>query len=217
MKTIKTIIAVSICLLSTLSMFGQNKLSISANAGLNLSNTKTFIDTTWNTTQIKGTYFGLNISIPIKSLFLQTGISFNQKGFNYQEVQTDWFAGDTYTLNMSMKTDYLEVPIILGKKFTIKENFGISVFLGGYVASALSGNIVESYEYSGQVEKTSESMKWGQDRDFIRLDYGYNFGSELSYKMISIGLKKSYGICNFTNYDGELYNRTSTMYLTYKF
>ena len=116
-----------------------------------------------------------------------------------------------------MKTDYIEVPINLGKKFSINDNLGISVLLGGYLGSALSGDITQSFEYSGQIEKINESMRWGEDRDFIRLDYGYNFGLEFSYKMISLGVQKTNGICNFMTDDGELYNRTLTFYTSYKF
>ena len=216
MKTLKTIIAVLICLLMATNLLSQNKISISAKAGLNLSNTKTFIDTTWNTKSTTGANVGINVTFPIKSLFLQTGISFSQKGFNYETTETNW-NGETIKSTILMKTDYIELPISLGKKFSINDNLGISVLLGGYLGSALSGDITQSFEYSGQIEKINESMRWGEDRDFIRLDYGYNFGLEFSYKMISLGVQKTNGICNFMTDDGELYNRTLTFYTSYKF
>jgi hypothetical protein len=169
--------------------------------GLNLSNMAFKTDDISISPSTKaGFHIGASFEIPIfKIISIEPALLFSAKGCKISDFKTNLY--------------YLEVPINVKATFDVKV---VKIYgaLGPYIGIALFGN--------NKVEDEKESIEWGSDGDFKRIDVGLTFGAGVEIGAIPIyfGLSYSLGLSNISaNSDGDasVNNRVFGISVGYKF
>ncbi|OFX61735.1 MAG: hypothetical protein A2066_19050 [Bacteroidetes bacterium GWB2_41_8] len=161
---------------------------------------------------LPGFNVGPILEMPIKNIFsFETGILFTSKGHK--------LAGDILGVQDYLFVDnlfYLEIPALLKVLIPIQKA-KVFVLTGGYVGSALYGNITaEGVENTG-FKRLKNKIQWGNEpNEYDRFDYGLKFGIGTKLKRYQIGAIYSIGLKDFSNVESiEQRNRVVEFYIQY--
>ena len=148
---------------------------------------------------LEGFHLGLIVEIPIHQLLtLEPGIIAEIKGFKYEEEDmTETYILRDYLLYVDIPVN-LKVRIPLGLLKPYAEA-GPYIGFGTYGKSWIT--------YDGDDE--SEDIEWGgDDGDYKRFDWGFNFGAGVEVGRVIIGASYGLGLANISNWDEvEIKNR----------
>lgn len=234
---ITTFIALS---LSFSFLAAQNSFFIGGNAGVNFSKfkyTEDLAELYSSTSSLAGVNGGFTAGIIIQNISLTTGISYMQKGGHYE---TDNFLDQNGTgfLSADEKLHYLSIPLLLGYRGHITDNFGFSLAMGPSFNLGLNGTIDESIEYYGSEDISTEQYKvaYGSsvNEDYRKLQMGFQLSPGLFFElnnrsMVTVnvtwdnGVKDSYNErykqanTFFDNFKGNQFNRSTMITVGYEY
>jgi Outer membrane protein beta-barrel domain len=126
-----------------------------------------------------GVHFGMDYSMPLNKKFsLLCGFLFSSKGSDYKIDSVD----------ISLTPTYLEIPLNINCTFGSKAT-KILLFAGPYCACTIGGyQIISGREF--------RYLKFGSDetKDLKFFDFGFNFGTGVSFKNIMISAQYGIGL-----------------------
>lgn len=139
------------------------------------------------------------------NLYLEPGLLFNMKGYNYNtEFSED---GRTFTYHEDLKVNYLEIPINL--KFATDTRFAkVYGAVGPYIAFALNGKVKTVTTFDGESVKDNFPVEFGNggvNDDMVRFDSGLNFGAGVEFGSIQIGASYGLGLSNISPFNDNGY------------
>ena len=202
MKTLYSYLAALCLILACATTTQAQKISI--RGGYNMSSIKEKVDNSsdgmFESKMRSGFHLGGLVDFSInKKLSFETGIGVTSKGtsFNMNELASLFAPGAT--MEMKVKTTYLEVPITL--KYTQELNDNLDLFLqaGPYVGFGISGKTEISMELDGDTETEEDDIIWGNDEanDMLtHLDAGLTFGGGMSIGSVLVGVSYDLGLNN---------------------
>ena len=234
---ITTIIAVA---LSLNFLAAQNSFFIGGNAGVNFSKfkyTEDLAELYSSTTPLTGLNGGFTTGIVINNISLTSGLNYIQKGSHYE---TDNFVDQNGTgfLSADEKLHYLSVPLLLGYRAHLTDNFGFTLAMGPSFNIGLGGNINESIEYYGSEDITTEQYKveFGSsvNEDYRKTQVGFQVSPGLFFKLnnssqVTVNLTWDNGINDsyntrykqantfFDNFKGNQFNRSTVLTVSYEY
>jgi hypothetical protein len=211
-KTLLTLVLFSISVMT----FAQT-IHLGIKAGVNLSN-QTFSGATdiLPSKNLTGFNAGGILDIGFNKFSIQPGVFYTTKGRKYKMGIVD--ANQTFatTAYLSIRLNYIEMPVNFLYKFNAGTNTKIYVGGGPYLGIGISRNSSTSNYPDGDV---STSSSFGGDSGYKNPDYGLNAtaGVEINNKII-IGANYGYGLANITPATGvKLYNETLSFSVGYLF
>jgi len=151
------------------------------------------------------------VELPVKyGFWLQSGLGIAGKG----SVLHDG------ALTTTTHLTYLDLPLNIMRKFTFTDIGKFYIGAGGYVANGISG----SFYYQTPSSSSTDFVRYGNEDDFRRIDFGLNFlaGFELKNKL-TFDVKYSRGLNNIASDPQEdtgiidIRNRVFTLGLGYLF
>lgn len=151
-------------------------------AGMTLSGIHSNATDLRSTTARSGMYFGVQGGVPVMPyapLFLESGLSFVEKGAKYGSGGS----GLSYDLN------YLEIPLLLRYKGYLGPDSCIEPFGGFYVAGGVGGQI---RDYERRVAYSSF------DNEFRRFDSGFRLGCSVSFLLFQLEAGYDIGLANIS-------------------
>lgn len=102
-----------------------------------------------------------------QEIAVEGGLIFETKGFHQKLDEA------SYSHNNKTTLYFVDVPVYLKYLYRFRSLNKIYVGAGGYVGSGLFGNESITFQYEGaDAMSNSESVTWGSDGDYNRLDYG---------------------------------------------
>lgn len=115
-------------------------------------------------------HVGLIADIPLmQSLYVQTGLYLQNKGYKYEE--------DGYT--ETAKPMYLEIPVLASYRYDLSDALQLQVNVGPYFGYGLGGKVKAEFEHYGD----DEADFFGDDDDQFgakRFNCGLQFGAGLT-------------------------------------
>lgn len=161
-----------------LSGTGVANINLGAELGFGLAN-----NTDSTGTGNYGSRFGLNGALVTdfamgETFLLSTGLGYFQKGFKNS-------AGTT-----TVKLDYLEIPVLAKWRFMPEGQFHPTVFVGPFLAFALSRNSVPDGGTATDVSATYGSTDWG-----LTVGGGFEYGFSETMAL-AFNLRYDWGIPN---------------------
>ena len=230
MKKIYTFLLVTSVIGNVYAQDSVKKVSFLVKGGVNFSNyaaSESKKANNINDKNLLGLNFGVAANYKLSnSIALQTGLSFNQKGYINQfeiedrnEINED--LGTTTIHKTTQRVSYLELPI--NAIYNYKK---VSLGLGPYLAYAIKATSV--FQMSKPVQgysanhKFESDMKIGNDKTSVvkPLEFGLNFLVDYEFKYgISIGANYGLGITNASKliFVREGKNRVFSVLVGYKF
>lgn len=98
---------------------------------------------------------------------VEGGLLFETKGFHQKLDETSYSHKNKTTLY------FVDVPVYVKYLYRFRSLNKIYFGAGGYVGSGLFGNESITFQYEGaDAMSSSESVNWGSEGDYKRLDYG---------------------------------------------
>lgn len=156
-----------------------------------------------------GPHAGIVVYSSLSSpVYLQSGLLYSVKGVSAADE-------DMPDLEMSLKYEFIELPVNVGFQIPIGSNFKISPYIGAYGA----------YAYKGTAKFMGMSIDIF-DNDFIdedddkakRIDYGANVGLGFHFgSRIILNAQYSHGLANLGDADDTVNSRTASLGLTFVF
>jgi opacity protein-like surface antigen len=233
MKTIK-FLSLTIFLLIGNYVSGQNSpLSLTVNAGGNLSDMRIKDSDTDSKFGFRGGV-GLEMNLS-NNFFLQTGLDFAMKGAKSKQMQTgdvngDGIFGDIYMSDEKMNASYLILPLKAGYRLNLSEAIRINFSLGPYFgygiggkykgkAAFRSGPIVDDNsltEGTGNVQYEEYSGKTFSSDALKRFDMGVAANVGIEYSRVLLGIGYEYGFFNYSRGSSSSYNNSLFFTLGYR-
>jgi hypothetical protein len=147
---------------------------------------------------LAGFHLGASIDIALNDNFsFQPGLLFTTKGVKF-DLSDSIFA----TNDASWNFRYLNIPLNL--KYTHEINDDLSIFglAGPYIGFGLTGTVTQDTGGpGGLIESTETNIKFNDDDDFNRLDFGLGFGAGVGYQAFSLGLYYDLGLATLSSLD----------------
>ncbi|MEE1546236.1 MAG: porin family protein [Prevotella pectinovora] len=220
----KKIFLFVICALMSVCTFAQSKINWEGQAGLNISKYNTVL---YGSNM--GFHVGVRGQMDVPSLFngayINAGALFSLKGASIDMGELADGKSSAY---------YLDIPVHLGYKHTVNDNFSVFGEFGPYFAFGLFGKTdSNTIDYDDDYEQVSSYESHNTFDEFKRFDFGLGIrlGVEFRQKYtFSIGY--DFGLANTWNknwekeeseYDDEINlvedvkNRNLTISIGYKF
>jgi hypothetical protein len=193
-----------VCVLGATTLFAQPTLM--PRAGVSISNIalsdelKEFLGD--NESSI-GFVIGAGVEFPIAGelLALQPELLFHQRGSKLT------FDEDGFSQEMTVKLNYLELPVLLKAKFGM-----FSVYAGPSIAYGIGGSYKSKYSYQGQTFEETGKVKFGDEPDNFEgddiyvdnaLDYNANIGAGVKLGPVIIDLRYVLGLANIQDEDPD--------------
>ena len=153
-----------------------------------------------------GMHLGGVAHIPLSDVMqLRTGLIYSQKGASDSETEGG------YTTDVTLKLDYLEIPIEVA--FKLGDAFALSA--GPYIAFAMNKSVAIDTDAPGAAEEIAfmEALMTAVIDDYVGgMDFGLNLGASFAIgESILIGTKYSMGLMDIldeeqvTGVDGEVW------------
>jgi hypothetical protein len=225
---------------SLISLSAQrSSLYIGATGGVNLSKfkfTSELSELYTSTNSIPGLNGGVTFGMELGNVTLSSGLQYIQKGGEYQ---TDNFEGDLGTgfFTARERLHFVSVPLLIGYRKFLSDQFGVSVALGPSFNFGISGKLDETIEYFGEtdVEETHYIVHFGNsvNDDYKGMQVGFQFSPGLFYAIndrsrltfnitwdsgLSDAFNPRYKDANtfFDDYRGSALNRTTMFSIGYQ-
>ena len=218
----------------------QNSFFIGTNAGINFSKfkyTEDLAELYSNSIPITGLNGGVSAGLIIQNVSFTAGLQYIQKGGHYE---TDNFIDQQGTgfLAADEKLQYLAIPLQLGYRAKIFDNFGVSLSMGPSINLGLSGKIDESKEYYGSDDISTErySVQFGSsvNDDYRKPQVSFLFSPGLFFELndksqITFNLTWDNGLNDsynqrykqantfFDDYKGNQFNRSTVLTIGYEY
>ena len=187
MRTIKISVLLALSMLFVTSSFG--KVRIGPSVGFNYSSlVQSGVDNDFKFGLKAGVTFDLGIA---KFFSVVPEVNFSQMGWKYLGEGEHKGQSETATLN------YIQVPLNLVFKLKLGGNTRFLLFLGGYGAYAVSGNIKMDYG-EGNTEKSKAPLGTNQGQ-INPLDIGLDAGLGFQVNKVSFKLQYNAGINSLNN------------------
>ncbi len=228
MNILKIFVILAIAFFSVVNANSQeSQFSLGVKGGVNLSNVD---NENFNTDAKVGYKFSVvaEYGLP-QNFFLRSGLDFNSKGFKLDMVlegdnNKDGLFGDYQTTKSSWNEVYLQLPIVLGYKISVTDEFKINFVAGGYLSYGVGGKItgkVEGFLVTPSGEKGYYNREINEnvfaDNVLKRFDAGLTGGVGAEYKSITFDLGYEYGLCNIYQGSNSINNRNAFFTVGYKF
>jgi len=141
-----------------------------------------------------------------KNIYLQPEFLYSRNGARFMGTYDG--AGAEVREHLS----YLEFPLLAKMRFSLRDDFSLSVLAGGFGSLKIGAKSV--VEYGG--ESSEEDIK-----DEIKpLDFGVVFGAELGWKRWVFDIRCALGLADLKEQDtsgNRVYNRALAFMLGYRF
>ena len=145
------------------------------------------------------THFGISLDFsPQSRVSWEVGILYSTRGSKY--INDDW----DYT--QTLKSRYIDIPMILKISTPIDSNFKWYAGAGPYLAYGIGGTIVT--EWDDFDDKDTDVIKWGDrkhDDHYKPLDYGLVIAGGLEYKKFLFEMSYNLGLANISPYTEDDY------------
>lgn len=195
----KTILFLMIfCCIATVS-FAQ--FSIGAKAGISISNLRGAEITTEPNVLYK-------MGIPVQYMFskwgIESGLYFSQAGSSSLQGVLDTKSGGNYMAVMTIRTNYLELPLSLVYKQALNSCLNLLINGGGYLAYGIGGKGFIDYHRGGfSISPFNEinSNNQPEIQNVVnggarRLDYGVSLGAGIEINGLIFGLSYNLGLAD---------------------
>ena len=196
----KKLILMFVCVLSTLTVAAQTKISWSMELGLGVS--------TWmgkDANGAKGLFnpkIGVGIDIPMTSLVsFQSGLSWVSKGAKYD------YAGSIPALgsNLEVKSNqnYFQMPLLAAFHLGTGSNFDLVLKAGPYLALGVCGKTEVEYDDLTVGWNTFDDSKVGDQKiaGLHRFDAGIITGVDFDFSSWYVGCDAEFGLCKLASGD----------------
>lgn len=213
----------------------QAQVTIGPRIGLNLANVQTDLEDSddIDTDMKVGAQAGVTLNAQFGNLAFQPSLLFSQKGFTFDETESETINGVTYTgkSKVDASLSYLDIPLNL--VYTTGGDEGFQIFAGPYVGIGLGGTVKSEFSFSGGGQSFSEddSMKVqfaneeGDDDDkvyFRSLNAGLNGGIGYKAGPFQAQVGYSLGLTNMlpnndSDDDSSIKDRTAQFSVSYFF
>ncbi len=177
-----------------------------ARAGVNFASMSGDFAWTGNGLKSKVGYFaGIEFQSPITAdgLYWGAGLALKSKGAKYNEKYYE------EKIDMKFNANALEIPVNIGYKFDLGNDFKIAPHAGLFVNYDLWGKMTEKYSYSGETEKEEYNLSEIEDYDdgvhYNRFSAGVAFGVGAWYRNFNIDLNFQFGFTNVFKFDSDYY------------
>ena len=204
MKPLNGVLAtvLSLTFLVPIGAYAQGQVSITALGGVNLTTLSGDIDVELGSTTKKTWLTGFNGRVAVNVPFgnentgMQFGAAYARKGVSVSErlefEEGEFFEG-IYDINLDVKLDYLEFPILF--RYSLNTGTFSPYFMPGLKLSILTDCTLSS-SFSG--EEISVSCN-GSDFDTNKLDIGFHAGAGMDIALIpsvmfTIDVAYNYGL-----------------------
>jgi len=147
---------------------------------------------------LAGFHLGASIDIALNDNFsFQPGLLFTTKGVAFDLSGTSDTSNDA-----SLSFYYLNVPLNIKYNYEINDDLSIFGLAGPYIGFGLTGTVTQDIGGpGGLIESTETNIKFNDDDDFNRLDFGLGFGAGVGYQAFSLGLYYDLGLANLSSLD----------------
>lgn len=196
MKTyFKLFIILLLATQGTIAIAQDTPLRFGVNAGFNLS-TASYNNPASETSYRPGLRFGVTADYYLsKRLFFQSGLTFATKGSEIRNFDRGFKEESLPTEKRTYRQMYLQLPVMVGYKFTLGKDFDLLLSAGPYVAYGVGGKIKDEIS-SGKFPDGSTEKKYFpfSHNQLRRFDYGLAFGLQAEYRKIRIGIGYELGL-----------------------
>jgi len=157
----------------------DNSFYIGANGGMNLSKLK-YTEDLQELYPTSNSVFGFNggatFGFEIQNFTISTGLQYIQKGGEY-DTDNFWDDESIAYLSAKEKLHYLSVPVQVGYRKYLTDQFGFSIALGPSFNFGLGGTLDETIEYFGtddvEVENYKVAFGNGVNDDYRKIQLGF--------------------------------------------
>lgn len=228
MNIIKKIFLTVTSLLLVANMYSQEaKFSFGGKVGMNLSNVDMeYIDTDAKVGYQLGIVAEYNLQ---KDFFLRSGLEINSKGFKSDlitegDINGDGIFGDYGTIKSSWNMVYLQLPLMVGYKVGVTDDFKVNFAVGGYLSYGIGGKTTSRFDGflnspSGQFKHFSEQYRDNTFSDDLlkRFEVGLIGGIGAEFKLFTFNLGYEYGLSNISQAAVDIHNRNAFFTIGYRF
>lgn len=124
-------------------------------------------------------------------LYIETGVDFSSRGGRFKIEGYDYGPSSATTepayQNVSLRPMYLQIPLLISYRFSIRSRFTVRPFLGVCYGVGMGGRI--------KVGKSTTAL-FGDSRPLTRSDFGVRMGVGFGWKRICFGLSGDMGCLN---------------------
>lgn len=227
MNIIKKIFLTATSLVLVANVYSQgSKFSVGGKVGINLSN----VDMEYLDTDAKvGYQLGVVVEYDLqKNYFLRSGLEINSKGFKSDiptvgDINGDGLFDDYGTVKSSWNMVYLQLPLMLGYKVGVTDEFKINFVAGGYLSYGIGGKTTSKFDGfisspSGQHDHYKERYKDNTFSDDLlkRFDAGLIGGVGAEYRSFTFNLGYEYGLSDISQGIVSIYNRNAFFTVGYR-
>jgi len=214
------------CLITICSYSQDKPYSLGIKAGMNLSN----MDIEGTDSKVRlGYNFGVFGEYVLPSrFFFQTGLNLTSKGMKNEieglkeDINSDGLE-DRGSFDMNWNAMYLELPILVGYKAAVTDNFNINFMVGPYFAYGIGGKTtVEFYGEFGKPDggfepyRAKDKTNTFSDLSLKRFDMGISAGLEAEYRKFTFGIGYEYGLLDISQGTNSIHSRNAFVSLGYK-
>jgi len=159
--------------------------------------------------------------------FLESGISFQRKGFKYDTEREERTETEEISLDKDITTNmfYLQLPVLLNYKIQLN-NISLSPQIGPYVAYGIGGKTKTHIEQTiepfigveTEQKTSSETNSFDENGGNERFDFGLRYAFSLSLNnkhRISLGYDM--GLLDINRNGNEFKNKNGSLFATYTF
>lgn len=140
-------------------------------------------------------------------VYLQSGLLYSVKGLSASD-------DDMPDLEMSLKYEFIELPVNVGFQIPIGSSFKISPYIGGYGAYAYKGTA----KFMGISVDIFDNEFFEEDEKAKRIDYGANVGLGFHFgNRIILNAQYAHGLANLGDAEDKVNSRTASVGLTFLF
>lgn len=204
----------SLFLFFAIGLHGQNPLSISVKAGLNLSDYYGDIEDN----DIKAGYnAGISVDYRLnKNFYILSGVEVTSKGTRVKYNKLNDTPEQASTLvRTKWNPLYLQVPLHAGYTVRAAEDMLILFHIGPYVSYGIGGKVTTKEKGNEQQSKT-EYDAFGSDGLLKRWDVGLGIGAGFEFKGIGVNLGYDLGFLKQSR-DKEYKLRNNVAHITFAY
>ena len=152
-------------------------------------------------------HIGVTADIPImQSLYVQTGLFFQNKGYKFEETDnySDYYDDYYNKTTETAKPMYLEIPVLASYRYNVSDAIQLQINLGPYFGYGIGGKMKEETSLYG--EKESKEYDYFGDADetcgFKRFNCGLQVGAGLTFSdHYYLGFNYQFGLSNINDSD----------------
>lgn len=163
-------------------------------------------------------HVGVIADIPLmQSLYVQTGLYFQNKGAKYEHSKGGWKIKDEY------KPMYIQIPVLASYRYDFSDAVQLQVNVGPYFAYGIGGKAKMSEEYDGDTDSWDiDFFGDKEDEESMgnkRFDCGLQVGGGLTFaKHYYLGVTYEFGFGNISKWDDTtIKNKNLMVSLGYNF